>query len=52
LRRATAVRIFGRRSFQVQQALAAFLVLAQAANKGSPFRAGEYRTTWFCRLDA
>jgi hypothetical protein len=34
----------------MQQAVAAFLVLAQAANKGSPFRAGEYKTSWFLWL--
>ena len=34
----------------MQQALAAFLVLAQAATKGSPFRAGEYKGSWFLWL--
>jgi hypothetical protein len=35
----------------MQQALANFLLLvAQEANKGSPFRAGEYRGTWFLWL--
>jgi hypothetical protein len=35
----------------MQQALATLAVLlAQAANKGSPFRAGEYRGTWFLWL--
>ena len=35
----------------MQQALATFVaLLAQAANKGSPFRAGEYRGTWFLWL--
>jgi hypothetical protein len=32
----------------MQQTLATlFLLLAQEAAKGSPFRAGEYRGTWF-----
>ncbi|HYZ89862.1 MAG TPA: hypothetical protein VE620_11245 [Myxococcales bacterium] len=34
----------------MQQALAAVLVLAQAANKGSPFRLGEYKASWFLWL--
>jgi hypothetical protein len=34
----------------MQQALAAVLVLAQAATKGSPFRAGEYKGSWFLWL--
>jgi hypothetical protein len=34
----------------MQQALAAALVLAQAATKGSPFRAGAYTGSWFLWL--
>jgi hypothetical protein len=34
----------------MQQALAAILMLAQAATKGSPFRAGEYKAGWFVWL--
>jgi len=36
----------------MQQALAALLVLAQAATKGSPFRAGDYKAHWFLWLVA
>ncbi|HWE24918.1 MAG TPA: hypothetical protein VG496_13350 [Myxococcales bacterium] len=34
----------------MQQALAAVLVLAQAATKSSPFRSGAYQGRWFLWL--